>query len=166
MVHESVPMEVEAEATDFVTQKELHGLLRAALRAHSQTSDINFTVGRLPQVEVHGKLTEVALGDWNTPLTAFETRVITDAIFNEDKSLEETLEKTDPELSADLVERGLVLCGGGVLLRGLDQLIARETGLPVRIADDPLTCVARGTAIFLEKLDQYSSVLDAIEDDV
>lgn len=82
------------------------------------------------------------------------------------EGIKETLEKTDPELSADLVERGLVLCGGGVLLRGLDQLIARETGLPVRIADDPLTCVARGTAIFLEKLDQYSSVLDAIEDDV
>ena len=81
------------------------------------------------------------------------------------EGIKETLEKTHPELSADLVERGLVLCGGGVLLRGLDELIGRETGLPVRIADDPLTCVARGTAIFLEKLDQYSSVLDSIEDD-
>jgi len=81
------------------------------------------------------------------------------------EGIKETLEKTDPELSADLVERGLVLCGGGVLLRGLDELIARETGLPVRIAEDPLTCVARGTAIFLEKLDQYSTVLDSIEND-
>ena len=70
------------------------------------------------------------------------------------------------ELSADLVDRGMVLCGGGVLLRGLDQLIREETGLPVVIAEDPLTCVARGTAIFLEKLDQYSSVLDSIEDDL
>jgi len=52
-----------------------------------------------------------------------------------------------------------------VLLRGLDELIRMATGLPVRVADDPLTCVARGTAIFLENLDQYSSVLDSIEDD-
>lgn len=77
-----------------------------------------------------------------------------------------TLEKTHPELSADLVDRGIVLCGGGVLLRGLERLIHEETGLPVRIADDPLTCVARGTAIFLERLDQYASVLDSIEDDL
>lgn len=77
-----------------------------------------------------------------------------------------TLEKTQPELSADLVERGIVLCGGGVLLRGLDRLIHEETGLPVRVADDPLTCVARGTAVFLERLDQYASVLDSIEDDL
>jgi rod shape-determining protein MreB len=76
-----------------------------------------------------------------------------------------TLEQTEPELCSDLVERGIVLCGGGVLLRGLDELIRKATGLPVRVADDPLTCVARGTAIFLENLDQYSSVLDSIEDD-
>ncbi|HIA27190.1 MAG TPA: rod shape-determining protein, partial [Planctomycetes bacterium] len=82
------------------------------------------------------------------------------------EGIKETLEKTDPELSADLVERGMVLCGGGVLLRGFDELVRKETGLPVQIADDPLTCVARGTAIFLEKLDQYSSVLDSIEDDL
>ena len=55
--------------------------------------------------------------------------------------IKETLEKTDPELCADLVERGIVLCGGGVLLRGLDELIRKETGLPVRVADDPPTCL-------------------------
>lgn len=82
------------------------------------------------------------------------------------EGIKETLEKTDPELSADLVERGMVLCGGGVLLRGFDDLARKETGLPVTVSDDPLTCVARGTAIFLEKLDQYSSVLDSIEDDL
>lgn len=80
--------------------------------------------------------------------------------------IKETLEKTDPELAADLVERGMVLCGGGVLLRGLEERIRQETGLPVRTADDPMTCVARGTAIFLERLDLYSSALDSIEDDV
>ena len=80
--------------------------------------------------------------------------------------IKETLEKTEPELHADLVEQGIVLCGGGVLLRGLDALIRKETGLPVRVADDPLTCVAQGTAIFLERLDDYASVLDSIEDDL
>jgi len=81
------------------------------------------------------------------------------------EGIKATLEQTEPELCSDLVERGIVLCGGGVLLRGLDELIRMATGLPVRVADDPLTCVARGTAIFLENLDQYSSVLDSIEDD-
>ncbi len=56
-----------------------------------------------------------------------------------------TLEKTPPELSADLIDRGIVLAGGGALLRGLDKLIAEETGLPVHIADDPLTAVVLGT---------------------
>jgi rod shape-determining protein MreB len=75
------------------------------------------------------------------------------------------LERTGPELAGDLVERGLVLCGGSSLLRGLDSVIEQETGLPVRRAQDPLTCVARGTGIFLENLDKYSSFLES-EDEV
>lgn len=64
-----------------------------------------------------------------------------------------TLEKCPPELSADLVDRGMVLAGGGALLRGIDKLLAEETGLPVNIADDPLSAVARGTGKYLEMLD-------------
>lgn len=59
------------------------------------------------------------------------------------------LERTPPELSADLIDRGLVLAGGGALLRGLDKLISEETGLPVHIAEDPLTAVAMGTGRYL-----------------
>lgn len=59
------------------------------------------------------------------------------------------LERTPPELSADLIDRGLVLAGGGALLRGLDKLISEETGLPVHIADDPLTAIALGTGRYL-----------------
>ncbi len=63
-----------------------------------------------------------------------------------------TLERCPPELSADLVDRGLVLAGGGALLRGIDKLIAEQTGLPVHIADDPLCAVAEGTGIVLHEL--------------
>jgi len=62
-----------------------------------------------------------------------------------------TLERTPPELAADLIERGIVLCGGGALLRGLDRLIAEETGLACFVADDPLTAVALGTGKILEE---------------
>jgi len=63
-----------------------------------------------------------------------------------------TLERTPPELSADLVDRGLILAGGGSMLRGLDKLISEETGLPVHLADDPLTAVALGTGRVLGEI--------------
>ncbi|MBU1121237.1 MAG: rod shape-determining protein [Candidatus Omnitrophica bacterium] len=62
-----------------------------------------------------------------------------------------TLERTPPELASDLIERGIVLCGGGALLRGIDKLIAEETGLACFVADDPLTAVAIGTGKILEE---------------
>jgi rod shape-determining protein MreB len=70
-----------------------------------------------------------------------------------------TVEETPPELVADTMERGIVLAGGGALLRGLDLLIHRETKMPVHIADDPLTAVARGTGLVLEDLDKLKDVL-------
>ena len=63
-----------------------------------------------------------------------------------------TLEKTPPELSADLIDRGIVLAGGGSLLRGLDQLVAEETSLPVHIAENPVTAVALGVGRGLENI--------------
>ena len=67
-----------------------------------------------------------------------------------------TLEQSPPELAADVMERGIVLAGGGALLRGLDQLIAHETCIPVHIANDPLTCVALGTGETVESWDTWS----------
>lgn len=73
------------------------------------------------------------------------------------------LEQTPPELGADVAERGIVLTGGGSLLRDLDRLIMEETGLPVVMAEDPLTCVARGGGRVLELIDQHGGDFLAVE---
>jgi rod shape-determining protein MreB len=70
-----------------------------------------------------------------------------------------SLEQTPPELASDILDRGIVLTGGGALLRGLDKHIRQQTNLPVIVADDPLTCVARGTGIVLENMNKYFKVL-------
>ena len=66
-------------------------------------------------------------------------------------SIRYTLDRTPPELAADIIERGITLTGGGALLRGLDKLISSETGMPVNIAKNPIDCVVNGTGICLEK---------------
>jgi rod shape-determining protein MreB len=68
------------------------------------------------------------------------------------ESVRITLERCPPELAADLVDRGIVMAGGGSLIRGIDRLVAEETGLPVHIADDPLSAVAEGTGRVLQEL--------------
>jgi len=75
------------------------------------------------------------------------------------KAVRDTLEETPPELITDLMERGLVLTGGGALLRGLDKLISEETKMPVRVVEDPLTAVVRGCGIVLEDIDAVREVL-------
>lgn len=76
-----------------------------------------------------------------------------------------TLELTEPELAADLVENGIHLAGGGALLRGLDRAIAERTGLTVKVVDDPLSCVARGTAVYLENLTAWKETMESDADD-
>lgn len=71
------------------------------------------------------------------------------------QSVKRALEQSPPELASDIAETGIVLTGGGALLRGIDKLISEETGLPVLIADDPLTCVARGGGKALEIMDKH-----------
>ena len=69
------------------------------------------------------------------------------------------MEKTPPELASDIMDRGIVMTGGGSLLRGLDSLLNKETGMPVHIAEDPLICVALGTGKALESIDLLKRVL-------
>jgi rod shape-determining protein MreB len=73
-------------------------------------------------------------------------------------AVKSALEQTPPELASDIAERGMMLTGGGALLRDLDRLLLEETGLPVHVADDPLTCVARGSGMALERMDKLSSI--------
>ncbi|MCL2189952.1 MAG: rod shape-determining protein [Defluviitaleaceae bacterium] len=70
-----------------------------------------------------------------------------------------TLERTPPELASDVMESGIVLAGGGALLRGLDELISEETGIPVRVADEPLNAVAIGTGMVLEHIKELQNIL-------
>ena len=71
-----------------------------------------------------------------------------------------TLEKAEPELAADLIENGMHLCGGGSLLRGMDSILSNATGLKVIHVEDPISCVARGTSVYLENLDLWKDTLD------
>ncbi|HEX7380589.1 MAG TPA: rod shape-determining protein, partial [Nevskiaceae bacterium] len=74
------------------------------------------------------------------------------------KAVKQALERTPPELGSDVAERGIVLTGGGALLRDLDKLVSEETGLPVVVAEDPLTCVARGGGMLLDMLDRHGDI--------
>ena len=82
------------------------------------------------------------------------------------EAVSRTLEQAEPELAADLVDNGITMAGGSSLLRGLTTVISNATGLDVRLAEDPLTCVARGTAVYLENLELWKDTMESDEDDV
>ncbi len=91
---------------------------------------------------------------------------VSQSIDNLVDSVKEVLETTPPEILADIMHRGIHLVGGGALIRGLDKLIEEFVKIPVHIADDPLTAVARGAGIILEDLEKYRDVLIVNEDDL
>ena len=83
---------------------------------------------------------------------------LTDPLNNIVSAVKNALEQTPPELGADIADRGMMLTGGGALLRDLDRLLAEETGLPVLVAEEPLTCVVRGCGMALERMDRLGSI--------
>ena len=83
---------------------------------------------------------------------------LTDPLNQMVSQVKNALEQTPPELGADIAERGMMLTGGGALLRDLDRLLAEETGLPVLVAEDPLTCVVRGCGMALERMDRLGGI--------
>lgn len=96
----------------------------------------------------------------NISLSSVEVReALTDPLASVIDAIKTTLERTPPELSADIIDHGIYLTGGGALLRGLDKLVSQETGMPVYIAENPLDCVALGTGMVLDNLDKFGEVL-------
>ena len=83
---------------------------------------------------------------------------LTDPLNSIVSAVKSALEQTPPELGADIAEKGMVLTGGGALLRDIDRLLMEETGLPVIVSDDPLTCVVRGSGMALEKMGKHSGI--------
>ncbi len=89
----------------------------------------------------------------NVTITSAEVReALSDPVAQVVDAIRSTLERTPPELAADIIDRGIMLTGGGALLRGLDQLISKETGIPVNVAERPLDCVVDGTGKMLEDM--------------
>ncbi len=86
-------------------------------------------------------------------------KVLSEPIGKVIEGTKNTLERTPPELASDILDRGIVLTGGGALIRGLDEKIKQETGLPVIVAEDPLTAVVRGVGQVLENLSRYQAVI-------
>ncbi len=78
-------------------------------------------------------------------------------------AIKTTIEETPPELVADIMHRGIILVGGGSLLRGLDKLVAKETQMPAKVVDDPMTAVVRGTGIVLENINALKEVLISVQ---
>ena len=84
---------------------------------------------------------------------------IKDSINQIVESVKNTLEKTPPELASDIMEKGIVIAGGGALIKNIDKLLSIKTGMPVHIAEEPLECVVRGTEKTLEDLERLKHVL-------
>jgi len=82
------------------------------------------------------------------------------------EAVSHVLEMAEPELAADLVDNGITMAGGSSMLRGLTTVIGNATGLDVRLAEDPLTCVARGTAVYLENLELWKDTMESDQDEM
>src|SRR5579864_6520603 len=102
-----------------------------------------------------------------TVVTAEEVRqALQEPVTNIIEAVTQTLEQAEPELAADLVDNGITMAGGSSLLRGLTTVISNATGLDVRLAEDPLTCVARGTSVYLENLELWKDTMESDQDDM
>ena len=116
-----------------------------------------------PSMEVRGRDMISGLPR-KTDVTTEEIReALQEPVNNIIEAVTQTLEQAEPELAADLVDNGITMAGGSSLLRGLTTVISNATGLDTRLADDPLTCVARGTSVYLENLELWK---DTMESDV
>ena len=115
-----------------------------------------------PEMDIKGRNLLNGLPE-NITITSAEIReALLEPLSHVVEAIKVTLEKTPPELSADIIDQGIMLAGGGALLKGLDKLINKETGMPVKVAERPLDCVADGTGKVLENIDK---LIDVLSDD-
>lgn len=112
-----------------------------------------------PSMDIKGRNLLNGLPE-NITITSEEIReALSEPLSHVIEAIKVTLEKTPPELAADIIDQGIMLAGGGALLKGLDLLIHSETGMPVKVAERPLDCVADGTGKVLENIDKLVDVL-------
>ncbi len=110
------------------------------------------------EMEVTGRNLSQGIPQTFTVTSSEVLEALTDPLNGLVMAIKNALEKTPPELSSDISERGIMLTGGGALLKDLDRLITEETGLPTMLAEDPLSCVVRGCGLVLERLDGVTGI--------
>ncbi len=119
-----------------------------------------YPVGEEQDMEIKGRNLLTGLPE-NITITSDEIReALSEPLSHIVEAIKVTLERTPPELSADIIDQGITLAGGGAMLRGLDKLINEETGIPVYIAERPLDCVVDGTGKLLENIEELHDVLN------
>lgn len=123
-----------------------HGCIIGETTAERIKTEVGTAIdeGEPLEVEVRGRSMAEGVPKTLSVTSSEVQKALSDPLSGIITAVKEALEQTPPELSSDIAERGIVLTGGGALLRNLDHLIAKETGLPVTVAEDPLTCVSRG----------------------
>jgi rod shape-determining protein MreB len=122
--------------------------------------------GEAPTMEVRGRDMISGLPR-KTEVTSEEIReALQEPVNSIIEAVTHTLEQAEPELAADLVDNGITMAGGSSMLRGLTTVISNATGLDTRLAEDPLTCVARGTSVYLENLELWKDTMESDEDEL
>jgi rod shape-determining protein MreB and related proteins len=150
---------IDQAIADFIKKK--HGLAVGERTAE----EIKITIGNaIPQMkdeymEVRGRDLIAGLPKTIRVSANEITEAIQDELREIVSAIKKVLQETPPELAADVIDKGMILSGGGALLRHLDQLISKTTGVPCYVADDPLFCVVKGTGIALENLDMYKRTI-------
>ncbi|MEA1926405.1 MAG: rod shape-determining protein [Patescibacteria group bacterium] len=141
--------------------KKRHGLLIGEQTAEEVKIEIGSALPQVKEeyVEVRGRDLMGGLPKTIRISTNEVTEAIQDELHEIINAVKKVLQETPPELAADVMDKGMVLSGGGALLRNLDKLITKVTGVPCYLADDPLLCVAKGTGIALENLDIYKRTI-------
>ncbi len=141
--------------------KKNHNILIGERTAEAIKCEVGSAVPLKEEITIQVKGRDLVGGiPKTTEVSSVEIReALNEAVVQSVDAVRQTLERTPPELSADILDRGVMITGGGALLKGLDERIRMETNLPVHVAEDPLTAVVRGAGKVIDNLNHYSKVL-------